>query len=168
MKFASHYVFDAQLDKQWIAYQNLHTSPEALTSFLRRWRAEDENNRYLGRRSIFDESQQVTRKRIPKNLAQLLDHPSDPLLRKVLERWKYNVIVRDASDDVDAANGVQGFYLIPIQFWDLLGWTHLEQNFMFKYLVTEQNGVTKIERGWFARNLPRDWFAQLTDRIFGK
>ncbi|USN55885.1 MAG: hypothetical protein H6765_04905 [Candidatus Peribacteria bacterium] len=87
--------FAKDLGQQYPQASYLKTSPERFTTFLWRGLAEDEANRYLSRWSIFDTSQQLTRKIIPKNDALLKDYQANEDIEKILQRRNHRVAIRE-------------------------------------------------------------------------
>lgn len=158
-KQRAHTAFVEQLDQQGIAVTSLHASPEALTTFLRRGRADDEKNRYLGRWSIFDTSRNISRKVIPKNHELLVPYINDADVKKLLARRKYNVVARSTP---------QGVQLIPIQFGDLFGWREREENFMFGYLLyKDTQGNVAVSSSRWGEGIPKNWLNGLLQRVKG-
>ncbi len=159
MKQVAQQTFLVQLEQRGVTYQTVNASAEPLTTFLRRGRAQDDENRYIGRRSIFDQDNEIALKTYPKNHELLIPYLQDPDVQKILARRRYNVSVKPTA---------QGITLTPMQFGDLLWWNQAEPNFMFSYdLVLQWTGVQVLEpTRW--RQIPTGRFHILLKRIFGQ
>lgn len=157
MKQVAQQTFLVQLEQRGVTYQTVNASAEPLTTFLRRGRAQDDENRYIGRRSIFDQDNEIALKTYPKNHELLIPYLQDSDVQKILARRRYNVSVQPTT---------QGITLTPMQFGDLL-WRHqAEPNFMLSYdLILQWTWVDVLEpTRW--RQIPAGRFHILLKRIF--
>ncbi len=111
MKHVAQQTFLVQLEQRGVTYQTVNASAEPATTFLRRGWAQDEENRYIGRRSIFDKDNEIALKTYPKNHELLIPYLHDSDVQKILARRRYNVSVQPTA---------QGIALTPMQFGDLL------------------------------------------------
>jgi len=111
MKHVAQQTFLVQLEQRGVTYQTVNASAEPATTFLRRGWAQDEENRYIGRRSIFDKDNEIALKTYPKNHELLIPYLHDADVQKILARRRYNVSVQPTA---------QGIALTPMQFGDLL------------------------------------------------
>lgn len=111
VKLVAQEAFASQLNQQGIAFESVHTSAEALTTFLRRGRAQDEKNWYIGRRSVWDDQKEISRKVYPKHHELLVPYLDNSQIQKVLARRRHRFVIQPTE---------QGMLLIPMQFGDLL------------------------------------------------
>lgn len=98
MKGSASYSFSQSLEQQGIIATHIYTSPELATTFLRRGRAQDNENRYIGRRSIFDRNQEISRKVISKNNSLIAPYLADKNVQDLLKRRNYRVAFRSSSE----------------------------------------------------------------------
>ncbi len=159
MKYVAQQTFLVQLEQRGVTYQTVNASAEPLTTFLRRGRAQDDENRYIGRRSIFDQDNEIALKTYPKNHELLIPYLQDTNVQKILARRRYNVSVKPTTE---------GITLTPMQFGDLLWWNQAEPNFMFSYdLVLAWTWVQVLKPSRWTQ-LPAGRPRILLARIFGQ
>lgn len=106
----------------------LHASPELFTTFLRRVLAEDDQHRYITRRSLFDHTDTLQRKKIPKQHGLLEPYMHDTATQRLKQR---RPLYRVAS-----TNDTSTVLFIPMSFGDIIGRTTQTHTYLMAYTLT--------------------------------
>ena len=154
-------LFEKSMAEQGIEFNRYMSGPTILQNFLWLGVAEDDNYYYHGYYSFFNKEPKIQKfSKLAKN-HEWIDHWEDERAIKILKWFSkgyWNVIKRNDGR----------LQMNDLRYGSFNGEFEKENDYIFKFILSEENGELKVDESREGRDVNGDAFGEYFDRVFGR
>lgn len=158
-KYAANRVFEANLKEQNINYTRYSSRPTPFNTILWGVTAEADSGYYLGYYSLLDKNKEVNFKYLEKDHHLLKPYRDNKKVRQLID-------VTEGYYTIDKADSA--LLMNDLRFGQLDGWGEGKEDFVFEYVIQEENGKLRFSQQENNLKKVRALMEDLWDRILGE